>query len=89
MEEVGNDALSFDYLWKPSAPGDLEILKNIIETESVVHLSDLILRRTSLGDHPHRALEILPTIRPLFDWDDQRWKKEVTLLETQLKAGMP
>ncbi len=89
LAEAKGDALSFDYLWKPSAPGDLEILKNIIETESVVHLSDLILRRTSLGDHPHRALEILPAIRPLFDWDDQRWKKEVTLLETQLKAGMP
>lgn len=80
--ERGN--ISFDYQWEPSGEGDLNLLKGIIETESVVHLSDLILRRTSLGDHPERALRILPRLRPLFDWDDLKWNEEVTILKRSL-----
>lgn len=80
--ERGN--ISFDYEWEPSGEGDLNLLKGIIETESVVHLSDLILRRTSLGDHPERALRILPKLRPLFDWDDLKWNEEVTVLKRSI-----
>jgi glycerol-3-phosphate dehydrogenase len=76
--------LSFDYQWEPASEEDLNLLKGIIENESVVHLSDFILRRTSLGDHPERALRILPKIRALFDWDDPKWNEEVTILKKSL-----
>ena len=47
-----------------------EILKEIILTESVLHLDDIILRRTSLGDNPQKALEFASQICYLFDWDE-------------------
>ncbi len=78
------EPLSLDYNWGPTGPETLKPLKKIVENESVVHLSDLILRRTSLGDHPERALKILPALKPLFDWDDQKWEDEVKLLEDKL-----
>ncbi|MCB0293449.1 MAG: hypothetical protein KDH97_24565, partial [Calditrichaeota bacterium] len=48
----------FEYDWRPSN-GSREWaapLRQIIESEAVAHLDDLILRRTSLGDNPARAL---------------------------------
>ena len=80
---------SMAYDWQPNGEDDLEILKKIIKEESVVHLSDLILRRTSLGDNPPRALAILAKIRSLFDWDNKKWDEEVDLLRKQLREGFP
>jgi glycerol-3-phosphate dehydrogenase len=72
--EPGDISFAFD--WEPSTEDDFRILKDIVQNEAVVHLDDLILRRTSLGDNPERAKKILPKIRPLFDWDDVKWKNE-------------
>jgi glycerol-3-phosphate dehydrogenase len=77
--------ISFDYDWEPSTKKDLNLLKDIVENESVHHLSDLLLRRTSLADHPERAINILPKIRPIFDWDDKKWEDEVKKLKGELK----
>lgn len=49
--------------------------------ERVVHLDDLLLRRTRLGlILPKGALALLPEIRnccqPLLGWSDQRWEQE-------------
>ncbi len=74
----------FDYDWEPREDKDFDILKEIIASEAVVHLSDLILRRSSLGDNPPRARRILPAIRSLFNWDDAQWQAEVELLEQQI-----
>jgi len=79
--------LSFDYDWEPYDEKDLSPLKEIVENESVLHLSDLILRRTSLGDHPERAIKILPKIRPIFDWDDNRWEIEIDRLKKIFASG--
>lgn len=76
--------ITFDYDWEPPDSEALKPLKEIIDNESVIHLSDLILRRTSLGDHPERALKILPELKPLFNWDDRKWEEEVKLLEDKL-----
>jgi glycerol-3-phosphate dehydrogenase len=76
-EQMQSKYISFDYDWEPSTKDDLNLLKEIIENESVRHLSDLILRRTSLGDHPERALKIFPKIKPIFDWDDKKWENEM------------
>ncbi|NIS75876.1 MAG: FAD-dependent oxidoreductase [Deltaproteobacteria bacterium] len=52
-------------------------LKTIIEDESVLHLDDLLLRRSNLGDNPERAKKIAPYICDLFDWDEEQAKREV------------
>lgn len=69
----------FDYDWRPpngslawAAP-----LREIIDNEAVTHLDDLILRRTSLGDNPARALELAPALSRLFDWDEARRRTEI------------
>ena len=76
--------LSYSYDWEPSLEADLGPLKEIIAAESVMHLGDLVLRRTSLGDNPERAIKILPKLRPLFACDDEKWNKEIGTLSTQL-----
>lgn len=77
----------FDYQWQPEDEKDMQVLKDIVKKEAVVHLGDLVLRRTSLGDNPRRALDILPRIRKLFNWQDKKWQQEVDLLKQQLKEG--
>jgi glycerol-3-phosphate dehydrogenase len=59
-------------------------LKSIIEEESVLHLDDLVLRRTSLWDNPSKALEIAPQICDFFDWDELRCKAEILRLKDSL-----
>jgi len=83
----GSPISSIDYGWKPEGEKDIELLKNIVKNEAVVHLSDLMLRRTSLGDNPRRAIEILPAVRSVFDWNDAKWQEEVHLLKRQLQEG--
>jgi glycerol-3-phosphate dehydrogenase len=84
LERMDRQSISFDFHWEPNNAMDLNLLKEIVENESVVHLSDLILRRTSLGDFPERAIKILPKIRSLFNWDDKRWEEEVNSLKNGL-----
>jgi glycerol-3-phosphate dehydrogenase len=84
LERMERENLSFDYDWEPSTETDISILKKIVENESVLHLSDLIFRRTSLGDHPKRAIKILPNIRSIFNWNDNKWEHEVKRVKTGL-----
>jgi len=62
-------------------------LKEVVEGESVLHLSDLVLRRTSLGENPKRALKAIEQLRPLFNPDSGWWKREKTETEALLKTG--
>lgn len=69
----------FDYHWDPDSD-DLawkESLKRIVQEEAVVHLDDLIFRRTSLGDNPHRTLRMVPQLCDLFAWTDKRGQEEI------------
>lgn len=70
---------TFSYNWMPSANDKnwLQTLKQLIEDESVMHLDDLLFRRTSLGDNSQRVLKILPQTRNLFTWTDSRWAQEI------------
>jgi len=79
------DETDLDYDWHPHNNSELKILKEIINQESVVHLSDLILRRTSLGDNPDRAIAILPDLRKLFDWNEKKWIQEIDILKKDLQ----
>ncbi|MGI6639678.1 MAG: FAD-dependent oxidoreductase [Desulfobulbus sp.] len=54
-----------------------ENLRAIIAQQAVVHLDDLILRRTTFGDHPRKALQLAPLLAQLFPWDEQRRQEEI------------
>ncbi len=63
----------------------LSKLKKIIESESVLHLSDLVLRRTSLGENPKRALHSLDMLNSLFNNGTKWWEKERKETENLIK----
>jgi glycerol-3-phosphate dehydrogenase len=68
----------FDYEWTPAAAGPetFASLKTLVEEEAVVHLDDLIFRRSSLGENRRRIIDLVPRLRPLFSWNDLRWQQE-------------
>lgn len=74
----------FPFDWKPAANEAAwkEKLTLIIADQSVVHLDDLLLRRTTIGDNQFRALEIAPLAAELFDWDEARRENEIGRLKT-------
>jgi glycerol-3-phosphate dehydrogenase len=59
-------------------------LQQLITNESVVHLSDLVVRRTDLWEHPSRAEALLPAICDLFAWDERQRSAELDMLERDL-----
>ncbi len=62
-------------------------LKEVVENESVLHLSDLVFRRTSIGENPKRALQTLESLKPLFLTKGEKWwEKEKSEVEKILKA---
>jgi glycerol-3-phosphate dehydrogenase len=73
----------FNYDWSPGKidPETIASLKTLVEEEAVVHLDDLVLRRTSLGENRRRSVELLPRLRPLFPWNDLRWQQECERLK--------
>lgn len=71
----------FDFDWDLSQNGIKEILKHKIKNESVVHLQDLLLRRTTLGDNPPNALKYAREICELFNWDDVKVETEIENLK--------
>ncbi|PID59203.1 MAG: hypothetical protein CR986_06920 [Ignavibacteriae bacterium] len=71
----------FDFDWSFDNSNLKDILKRKIENESVVHLDDLLLRRTTLGDNPKKALENAKAICELFDWDEQKIISEINKLK--------
>jgi glycerol-3-phosphate dehydrogenase len=76
--EANSGRWFFDYDWMPGA-ADAEVLaslKTLVEEEAVVHLDDLILRRTGLGENRRRIVELIARLRPLFSWNDLRWEQE-------------
>jgi glycerol-3-phosphate dehydrogenase len=81
LNELGS---IYPYDWQPNDNNQewKEQLTNIIKEQSVLHLEDLILRRTTLGDNPLRALAIAPSLVELFEWDEQRRAEEIKRLKT-------
>jgi glycerol-3-phosphate dehydrogenase len=73
----------FTYDWTPTAadPETIAALKNLVEEEAVVHLDDLIFRRSGLGENRRRIIELVPRLRPLFAWNDLRWQQECERLK--------
>ncbi|NWF88159.1 MAG: FAD-dependent oxidoreductase [Ignavibacteriaceae bacterium] len=72
----------FENHWIPEKPNGWETtLKNIIQNESVVHLDDLLIRRTSLGDNPKLALKYSDKYCNLFNWNEQKTSDEISRLK--------
>ena len=71
-----------EYDWMPQVEDTSWIndLKALIKNESVLHIDDLIYRRTSIGDNPVRVRALAEKIANLFDWDDQRKQHELSYL---------
>ena len=72
----------YPFFWMPQ-PGNEEWKKDLsraVASESVHHLDDLLLRRSSLGDNPERALRLAPEACRLFGWDAERTKEELDRL---------
>jgi len=76
----------FDFNWIPASNDDkwMNNLRPFIEEESVLHLDDLIFRRTTLWDNPKRALKIAPSICELFQWETSRCTKEIERLKKRI-----
>ena len=70
------------YDWMPTAEDTSwkNDVKALIKNESVLHIDDLIYRRTSIGDNPDRVRALAEEIANLFDWDEQRKQLEVSTL---------
>jgi glycerol-3-phosphate dehydrogenase len=56
--------------WQPHTGNGTwrQVLQKVIVEEAVRHLDDLIIRRTDLGDHPVRAIELAGRLSDLFAW---------------------
>ena len=78
---------NYTYRWYPenSDTSWKDELQSIIENESVVHLDDLILRRTNIGDNPSRALKLAPIIVGLFSWTAQREQEEISRVQSHFQ----
>jgi glycerol-3-phosphate dehydrogenase len=77
-----------------TAPGySTAELRHLARTEEVVHLADLLLRRTSLaftgGATPDAAAEIAAIVAPVLDWDEDRRAAEVTAALAAVHAADP
>lgn len=79
----------FDFDWDINDEILLKIVKRKIENESVVHLDDLLLRRTTLGDNPVNALKHAEEICRLFNWDADKTNAEIERLKKYyVKRGL-
>jgi glycerol-3-phosphate dehydrogenase len=76
----------FAYDWEPPAGWSAESLRELVEQEAVVHLDDLVFRRSGLGENVRRARELLPRLRPLFPWSDLRWQQECERVLSRLRG---
>ena len=59
-----------------------KVLIKIIEEESVIHLDDLVIRRSTLGDKPDVALSNSSKVCELFDWDNHVKLAEINRLKS-------
>lgn len=55
-------------------------LRTIIEQEAVVHLDDLVLRRSTLWESGNLILQLAEPLCDLFPWDEERKRVELDRL---------
>ncbi|MBK8944257.1 MAG: FAD-dependent oxidoreductase [Ignavibacteriae bacterium] len=67
----------FEWDWNLEDKEVREIIKSKFENESVVHLQDLLLRRSTLGDNPINALKYAEEICNILGWDKEKTENEI------------
>lgn len=80
-EVAGRGEFAFDWRPEPRDTGWQARLRALIAEESVCHLDDLVVRRTTLWENPARSREIAPALADLFDWDQARRREEFDRLK--------
>lgn len=69
--------------WTPNDKEDWKTnLSKIIKDESAVHLDDLLIRRTTLGDNPATAIKYAKSYCELFGWDNTKTEEEILRLKS-------
>jgi len=53
----------------------------------VLHLDDLVLRRTTIWEDSAAAMESVPKLPALLDWDARRADKEISRLASALEPA--
>jgi glycerol-3-phosphate dehydrogenase len=62
----------FRALVRDDSPAARELVERVIETESVVRLEDLLLRRTDWGTHPTEGRDVAERVHTLVNWGPER-----------------
>jgi glycerol-3-phosphate dehydrogenase len=72
--------------WRPEADDGpwQEDLRRVVSEESVQHLDDLLLRRTSLGDDPRTGRALAARLSELFGWAEPRRAQELERAKASL-----
>jgi glycerol-3-phosphate dehydrogenase len=80
------ERLRFGPDWRAeSDPDGARILEKLIGDEAVIHLDDLLLRRTSLGDDPRTAKALAPQLAHWFGADEATQSKECDRVKRALE----
>ncbi len=82
------DVRAADLLKGNTNTGSMQALRQLIEQESVVHLDDLLLRRTGLWEESKDALLLVRDLCSLFNWDETRCRQEKDRVERQLVGSV-
>ncbi len=88
LEEL-DSRFSWDWLPQPGSQGWQQRLSGIIREQSVLHLDDLVIRRTTIGDNPARAMKAAPLLCTLFPWEASRCNEEIKRLRGWFVARAP
>jgi glycerol-3-phosphate dehydrogenase len=56
-------------------------IRRLLDTEAVVHLDDLVLRRTDWGMDPRAGREIAARVAPLLGWEESRIRADLAHLD--------
>ena len=81
------DRLTDIFRAAPSGAHWKEVVARIIKEESVIHLDDLIYRRTTLWeDQDH--VDLAPRLCEIFGWDSVRCEDEISRLKNQYNTGV-
>jgi glycerol-3-phosphate dehydrogenase len=78
----------FDCNWRPKEndPEWKVTLRSLIKEESILHLDDLILRRTTLWENPSRSVEIASILCKAFSWNEEQSEIEIGRLKEKLQC---
>ena len=57
-------------------------IREIVKNESVVHLDDLVIRRTNLGDIPSKAIENSQILTSFLNWNENKISREIERLKS-------